>query len=122
MFAPRLLFELRRIVQVIPAFAVELCTAGEVLGLLVPRPEPRIVHLIARRLHAAIGFVLQTTWRDSQDACVPGASSERPSGQEWANVQANAVVDVWLPTDRLFVQWIPADEQVVGRFAGDDLL
>lgn len=41
-------------------------------------------------------------------------------GHEGANVQAHAVVDVWLPADGLFVEGFPADEDVVGWFAGED--
>ena len=40
--------------------------------------------------------------------------------QERTDVEANAVVDVRLPADRLTIQRLPAHEDVVGRIALDD--
>ena len=41
-------------------------------------------------------------------------------GQPGADVQPHAVVNVRLPADGLFVQWLPADKDVVRLFASQD--
>ena len=41
---------------------------------------------------------------------------------EGADVHANAVVEIGLPADRLLCERLPADEDVVGRFAFEDPL
>ena len=41
-------------------------------------------------------------------------------GEEWADVEADAVVEVGVPAEGLLRQGLPADEDVVGRLALDD--
>jgi hypothetical protein len=43
-------------------------------------------------------------------------------GKEWADIQAHTVVGVRLPTDGLFRERLPADEEVVGWPALEDEL
>ena len=60
----------------------------------------------------AVGFVSQDT-----GTCFANVAN----GHEGANVQADTVVQVRVPADRLFFQRFPADENVVRGFAFADL-
>ena len=40
---------------------------------------------------------------------------------EWADVEADAIVRVRLPADGLLLQWLPADEDVVGGLTFENL-
>ena len=102
--------------QIVPAVAVEHLTTSKVLRGFVPAPEPRIVVLVSVLLLAAI-LVPFDVRSSAEDASSFGLRAKGPRTYEGANVHTNAVVDVRLPTDRLLVQWLPADENVVGRLA-----
>ena len=106
--------------QVVPAVAIELSAADEVLGLVVPTPEPGIVGLVAGRFLAAVFVPFDLRCR-AQDAGVRTAGVERARGHEGADVYPHAVVDIGVPTYRLFVERLPTDEDVVGRFAFQNL-
>ena len=54
----------------------------------------------------------------AQDACAFLADVR--DAHEGADVQAHAVVDVGIPADGLLVERLPADEDIVGRFAFED--
>jgi hypothetical protein len=41
--------------------------------------------------------------------------------QEGTDVEANAIVDVWIPADCLLVYGLPTHKKVVGRFTFEDL-
>lgn len=115
------LLERVRVVQVVPAVAVEGLIAGEVLGLFVPAPEPGKIVFVSLRFFAAV-FVPFYFGCGAQDAGVLRAGVQGARGHEGANVQADAVIDVRVPADGLLVEWLPADEDVVGGFACEDAL
>ena len=48
--------------------------------------------------------------------------AEDASFDEGADVEADAVVQVGVPADGLFFEWLPPDEDVVGCFASEDKL
>ena len=54
----------------------------------------------------------------SQDSCA--AFANVGDGEPGADVEADAVVEVRAPADGLFVEWLPAYEDVVGGFAFED--
>ena len=109
-----------QIVAIIPAIAVESGAAFEIRGGFVPRPEPGEIGLGALGLFAAV-FVPTDFGRGAEDAGALPAGVERLGGDERAEVEPDAVVDVWIPADGLLVERLPADEQVEGRFAGKDV-
>ena len=90
--------------------------------VIILGPEPWEVLFLPLWLGAAVGAgVLLHARRDAQDAAIPAPGVFRPRGQERTDVEANAIVDVRLPADRLTIQRLPAHEDVVGRIALDDL-
>ena len=58
----------------------------------------------------------------AQDARALSAARPKLGPHERADVEADAVVDVWLPPDGLAVKGPPAHEDVEGRIAGRDAL
>ena len=106
--------------QIIPAVTVEDFRTFEVLGTSVPTPEPREVFARTRRFLAAILLPLDLG-RGAEDACALGTRALRFGGHERPDVHSHAVVDVRLPTNRLLRQWLPPNEEIVGRLAGENV-
>ena len=107
--------------EVVPAVAVELLAAREVLCDLVPAPEPWEVVLVARRFLALV-LAPSNAWSHPEDTRGSCSGRQGTRDNERADVNAHAVVDVGLPADGLLVQPLPANEDVVGRLAIEDLL
>src|SRR5438876_3237197 len=107
--------------KVIPAVAVKLSPAGKVLGAPVPLPEPGVILFGPVGLLTAV-FVPLDVRGDSENARVPSAAIERFRRHERSDVYPNAVVQVRFPADRLLVERLPADEDVVGLFALENSL
>src|SRR5208283_1723708 len=112
------LLEFVRVMEVVPAVAVERPAAGEVFRFLIPSPEPAKVFARTMRLLAAV-FIPFDFRRDAKDGCVCGFGAEWFSQHERSDIDANPVIDVRFPSDRLFVKWLPAHENVVRRLAGE---
>src|SRR5438105_1195007 len=105
--------------QVVPAISIEGRSTTEVLRLSVPSPEPRKFVFQTRRLLTAI-LVPLDVWLDPKN---PRAFPPDIDGHhEWPNIQTNAVILIWLPTDRLLGKGPPSDEDVVRRLSIEDLL
>ena len=60
-------------------------------------------------------FVPFYVWFVAQHACV--AFANVGDGEKRADVHSHAIVEVGIPTDGLFFERFPADEDVVGRVA-----
>src|SRR5262249_51897650 len=58
---------------------------------------------------------------NSQDAAVLAPRIFRLRGEEGTDVEANAVIDVGLPANRLLIERLPPHENIVGWLALDDL-
>src|SRR5271166_6044429 len=104
---------------VVPAVAVRLfADSGEVLLLLIPAPQPREILLVP---HGFLPTVLLpfNVGLGAQDAGAFLASGD-VLGEEGADVQAHAVVNVRMPPDGLVGERLPADEEVVGRLTFED--
>ncbi len=89
-------------VVIVDAVAVEDVIPGGGLHILAPVFVP-----------FDVGFV-------AQDACA--LLADIGHGEEGADVEAHAVVEVRVPADGLLLQWLPAHEDVVGGFAFEDQL
>ena len=112
------LFDFVRVVEIVPAVAVGLGGAFEVLGLLVPGPEPGEVGF------GALGF--GATVFGPLDVGLPAEDAgtflfDVLGVEEGADVEADAVVEVRVPADGLLVQRLPTDEKVVRWLAGEDV-
>jgi hypothetical protein len=88
---------------------------SRIAGVLRSQVVPgRRLHVLAPVLFPFdVGFV-------AQDACAFLADIWH--GEEGADVEAHAVVEVRVPADGLFFQRLPAHVNVVGRFAFEDQL
>ncbi len=105
-----------RVMAVVEAVAGRGGAAGEIFGA-VPAPEPGEFVLGPLRLLAAVFFPFDSRL----NAQHPGAFRfDVGHGQKRADVQPYAIVQVGFPADRLLVQRLPADEDVVGRLAVAD--
>ena len=104
--------------DVVPAVAGEVfaaCKVGRWFGF---RPEPGVVGPVALGFPATILVPFDVGFGAQQAGAF---LADIPRQQERADVESNAVVEIGLPAERLFVQRFPADEQVVGRFAFEDV-
>ena len=123
------------VVQIIPAVAIKAASRsgrararGTEIGsysviVFIPTPDkPGELLFGAHRLLAAVFGPLDGAGLGAQDAGSGFAALAELGTEEGADSEANAIVDVWIPADRLLVQRLPPDEDVVGRFAFEDLL
>ena len=83
-------------------------------GEVLPRPE--LLGLVPPVL-APLDVGL-----DAEDSRAPESARAKLGPHEWADVQADAVVDVGVPANWLRVQRFPPDEDVERRFALQDAL
>ena len=103
--------------HVIPAVAGEVFAAGGVGGGFGFAPEPGVVGFGAFGFFAAV-FVPFDVGLGAEDT--GSFFAEVLGGEEGADVEADAVVEVGVPADGLFVERFPADEEVVGGLAFED--
>src|SRR5579885_2326144 len=108
-----------RVMEVVPAIAVKSLAARKILSLAIPAPEPGEVFARPLRFFAPILFPSNFR-RYAQDAGVGPACAERFGHHKGADVDAHAVVDVWLPSDWLFMKRLPSHENVVRRLSGEN--
>jgi len=107
------------VVAIVPAVAVEGGAAFEISSGFVPGPEPGKIGFGPMGLFATV-FVPTDLRSSAENARVFPAGVERLRGDEGAEVESHAVVNVGIPPDGLLVQRLPADEQIEGRFACED--
>lgn len=113
-----------RVVKIVVAVAIEFFSTLEVVGLFIPAPEPGEVGLFALGFFASIFSPLDIgfTAEEAGAFCFFLSRFEIGGFQEGANVEADAVVEVGMPTEGLFVEWLPTSEEIVGWLAGEDVL
>lgn len=81
-------------------------------------PEPRESILVAHRFLAGVLFPTDVR-RGSEDTGTFLASREVFS-HEGTDIEAHAVVDIWLLTDGLFLDRLPAYKKIEGQLACED--
>ena len=97
---------------VVPTIAIRLfADSGEVLFLFIPAPEPRELLLVPLGFFPTVLLPLDfdTLTKDIR-------------GSEGTDVHAYAVVQIRMPADGLFGEGLPANEEVIGRFAFENEL
>ena len=122
------------VVRIVPAVAVEAVArrwcawnrsteiGSHRVIVFIPAPEPGEILFGAQRLLAAIFGPFDGAGPGAQDAGAGFPALAQLSIEKGADVEANAVVGVGIPTNRLLVQGLPTHENVVGRLAIEDLL
>ncbi len=100
--------------HIIPAIADRCFSAGGVGAGLAVAPEPRVVCLGALGFCATV-FVPFDVGLGAKDAS--SAFAEVLGGEEGADVEADAVVEIGVPADGLGIERLPANEDVVGGLA-----
>ena len=89
---------------------------GEVAAV----PEPGELFLLAQRLRLFAAVLAPMDVRFGAQDTGPFLPARDVAGQEGADVEANAVVDVGLPADGLLPDRLPTDEEVERRLAFED--
>ena len=85
---------------------------------LVLLPEPGKPHLVTHGLLAAV--FLPTNVRLGPQYAGAFLAAGQVLGHEGTDIESHTVVDVRLPADRLFLDRLPADEEVERGFAFHD--
>src|ERR1700730_12261290 len=102
--------------RVIPARTIELAPPNEVVATPVPCPNPGGVIFESVWLISSI-LTERNTRRYAENAAIPARRLVNLGCQPRADVQPHAVVDIGLPANRLFVERLPSNKDVVGLFA-----
>ena len=109
----------QREVRGVPAAALEIPSTHRIGPRVFGAPEPRVLGLVALRLRTAIRLRRGVDPRlGTQDTSA--LRTDVSCQQEWSNVEPNAVVQIRVPTHRLLVQRLPANEDVERGFSFKD--